>query len=107
MAQVHWPGRLQVLERSPLSFLSWLAPPLVSEVTSPAPYVRNVAPIPLLVVHGDRDQTIPYAFGREIFARAREPKWFYRVRGGRHIDALRRPDARRALIRFAERGEPW
>ena len=91
-----------VLERSPLSFLSWLAPPLVSEVTTPEPYIGDVSPIPLLVVHGDQDQTIPFRFGKEIFVRARPPKWFYRVRGGRHIDAMRRSGPRRALIRFVE-----
>jgi len=93
-----------VLDRSPLSFLSWLAPWLVSESTSPEPYIGNVSPIPLLVVHGDRDQTIPYRFGRAIFDKARQPKQFYRVRGGRHIDAFRRPKVRRALIHFVERG---
>jgi fermentation-respiration switch protein FrsA (DUF1100 family) len=41
---------------------------------------------PLLVLHGDADETIPYAHGRALFAAAPEPKTFFTVRGGRHYD---------------------
>ncbi|MCP3385657.1 MULTISPECIES: alpha/beta hydrolase [unclassified Bradyrhizobium] len=42
--------------------------------------------IPLLIVHGAQDQTIPIAFGEKLFALAREPKQFVRVAGGGHDD---------------------
>ena len=41
---------------------------------------------PLLVMHGDADETIPYAQGRALFAAAPEPKTFFTIRGGRHYD---------------------
>lgn len=41
---------------------------------------------PLLVLHGDADETIPYAQGRALFAAAPEPKTFFTIRGGRHYD---------------------
>jgi uncharacterized protein len=41
---------------------------------------------PLLVIHGDADEVVPYAQGRAIFAAAPEPKTFFTVRGGRHYD---------------------
>lgn len=41
---------------------------------------------PLLVLHGDADEVVPYAQGRALFAAAPEPKTFVTVRGGRHND---------------------
>jgi uncharacterized protein len=41
---------------------------------------------PLLVLHGDADQVVPYEQGRAVFATAPEPKTFFTIRGGRHYD---------------------
>ena len=41
---------------------------------------------PLLVLHGDADETIPYAQGRALFAAAPEPKTFFTIHGGRHYE---------------------
>ena len=42
--------------------------------------------VPLLVVHGAQDQTIPIAFGERLFALAHEPKQFVRIPQGGHDD---------------------
>ena len=41
---------------------------------------------PLLVLHGDADEVVPYTQGRAVFAAAPEPKTFVTIRGGRHYD---------------------
>jgi fermentation-respiration switch protein FrsA (DUF1100 family) len=41
---------------------------------------------PLLFIHGDRDEVVPYAQGRRLFEAASPPKAFYRVRGAGHND---------------------
>ena len=41
---------------------------------------------PLLIVHGDRDDVIPFRFGRELFDLANQPKTFVRIAGGGHND---------------------
>lgn len=41
---------------------------------------------PLLFMHGERDGTIPIAFGERLFALAREPKQFIRFPDGGHND---------------------
>lgn len=41
---------------------------------------------PLLVLHGDADEVIPYTQGRALFEAAPEPKTFFTIRGGRHYD---------------------
>lgn len=42
--------------------------------------------IPILVVHGDADEIVPFAMGERLFAAANEPKRFHRVRGAGHND---------------------
>ncbi len=42
--------------------------------------------VPLLILHGDRDDVVPYEQGRRLFDAANEPKTFYRIRGARHND---------------------
>jgi fermentation-respiration switch protein FrsA (DUF1100 family) len=39
---------------------------------------------PLLVLHGDADEVVPYAQGCALFAAAPAPKTFFTIRGGRH-----------------------
>ncbi|MCB1155067.1 alpha/beta hydrolase [bacterium] len=41
---------------------------------------------PTLVVHGTRDEIIPFDHGEKLFAAANEPKEFYVVDGGGHND---------------------
>ena len=41
---------------------------------------------PLLVLHGDADQTVPIELGRELFDAANEPKRFHVIEGADHND---------------------
>jgi len=41
---------------------------------------------PLLVLHGDRDHTVPFAQGRRLFDAAPEPKTFFTIAGAGHND---------------------
>jgi fermentation-respiration switch protein FrsA (DUF1100 family) len=42
--------------------------------------------VPLLIVHGAQDRTIPIVFGERLFALAHEPKQFIRIPAGGHDD---------------------
>lgn len=42
---------------------------------------------PLLVLHGDQDEIVPYAQGRQVFDAAPEPKQFFTIRGAHHNDS--------------------
>lgn len=44
---------------------------------------------PLLIIHGERDITIPIALGRALFDRAREPKTFVSLADAGHNDLRR------------------
>ena len=41
---------------------------------------------PLLIVHGERDRTIPVRLARKLFRRAREPKQAVFIPGADHAD---------------------
>lgn len=42
--------------------------------------------VPILIVHGDQDETVPFLMGERLFAAASEPKEFLRVPGAGHND---------------------
>jgi fermentation-respiration switch protein FrsA (DUF1100 family) len=42
--------------------------------------------VPLLVLHGDRDEVVPFTQGRRVFEAAPEPKRFYPIPGAGHND---------------------
>jgi fermentation-respiration switch protein FrsA (DUF1100 family) len=43
---------------------------------------------PILFLHGDRDEVIPYRLGRDLYEAAPEPKEFWRVEGAGHNDLV-------------------
>jgi fermentation-respiration switch protein FrsA (DUF1100 family) len=43
---------------------------------------------PVLVIHGDADEIVPFSQGEAVFAAANSPKEFWRIPGARHNDLL-------------------
>jgi fermentation-respiration switch protein FrsA (DUF1100 family) len=41
---------------------------------------------PMMMVHGDTDELVPFKQGKELFQKANSPKFFYRVRKAGHND---------------------
>jgi uncharacterized protein len=44
--------------------------------------------VPLLVIHGDADEVVPFSQGQAVFRAANEPKQFWTVSGSHHNDLL-------------------
>jgi fermentation-respiration switch protein FrsA (DUF1100 family) len=61
---------------------------LVTDELSPKDFVNQLSPVPLLVVHGKRDEVVPVSHGKQLFAAAGEPKTLFEVEEGRHGNAL-------------------
>ena len=57
--------------------------------------------VPLLIVHGDRDEIVPFELGERLFAAAREPKRFVRARGAHHNDVFDAPAVVDTIAAFA------
>jgi fermentation-respiration switch protein FrsA (DUF1100 family) len=79
-------ARSLVRSSPPLMFLS-----LFSTYRFPTADLMRQAHVPGLVVHGDRDEVVPYDLGRSLFERIGSPKQFLRIAGGDHND-LTPPD---------------
>jgi fermentation-respiration switch protein FrsA (DUF1100 family) len=58
--------------------------------------------IPILIFHGDRDETVPFAQGRMLFEAAQGPKRFYTITGAGHnnTDLIGGPPYLQALSEF-------
>lgn len=41
---------------------------------------------PVLIIHGDRDEIVPFSHGQTLYAAAPQPKRFHRIRGAGHND---------------------
>ncbi len=59
--------------------------------------------IPLLVIHGARDRTIPVRFGRQLFAAAPEPKEFLLLDQAGHNDLYDDPEVPARIVDFLNR----
>jgi hypothetical protein len=81
-----------------------LAYPLISDRYAPKHIVANIAPLPLLVIHGDRDGMVPWPHGRAIYDQAKAPKWFWKLPGIGHIQAMSAQHGkhRQALLEFLD-----
>jgi fermentation-respiration switch protein FrsA (DUF1100 family) len=72
------------------SWMLWLLQPLAYVVLSdrwaPGKKIGELSPTKILVVHGTQDPVMPLSLGKRIFELAKEPKEFWEVKDGGHID---------------------
>jgi fermentation-respiration switch protein FrsA (DUF1100 family) len=79
---------------SPLSSLAQMAAtvvpvlgPLLARGYDSLTKIESVM-APLLIIHGGRDEIVPFSQGEALFQRAKEPKRFWAVPEGHHNDLL-------------------
>lgn len=65
-----------------------LAYVLVGNRYGPQKRVAEIAPIPLLFIHGTADRVVPYSHARQLHETASEPKELWTIEGGGHTCAL-------------------
>jgi uncharacterized protein len=63
---------------------------LVTDELAPKDFVKKLAPVPLLVVHGDADEIVPVSQGLQLYEAAAQPKTLFEVKSGHHGTALSR-----------------
>ncbi len=68
-------------------FFLGLLQPLVGVHFDSAAIIGSIR-CPKLIIHGDRDEIVPYWMGRKLFDLASEPKQFYEVAGAGHNDLI-------------------
>ena len=63
---------------------------LITDEFSPKDFIGKVTGTPVLVIHGDHDEVVPFIQGKQLFDLANEPKTFFEVKDGSHGNSLAR-----------------
>lgn len=66
---------------------------------SPLKFIAKIAPLPLLIFHGNADKEIPLHHAKRLFNKAKSPKEWALVEGG-HNDIFNSDENRKILISF-------
>jgi fermentation-respiration switch protein FrsA (DUF1100 family) len=86
----------------------WLPVLTVDNDYSPLASVAAVSPLPVLLIHGQRDTIVPPEHSERLYAAAAEPKELWRLPAAGHIQSVRDPALRQRLgdyiRRVVERG---
>ena len=80
--------------------LQWLAFPLISDRHAAIEVVGQLAPTPLLIIHGEQDRVVPVTHAEALYRAAGSPRALWRIPDGGHIDALRRAGIRERLVAY-------
>lgn len=82
-----------------------LAASLVSDELAPVDLVDKISPLPLLIVHGEKDPVVPISQGRKLFRAAEKPKTIFEVKDGHHGDNLWRDQGayRKKMLEWLEK----
>ena len=78
----------------------WLPTFTVNNDYSPRASVAALSPIPLLLMHGERDGIVPAHHSQMLFDLAQQPKTFWSIPDMGHIQALRSAAVRKRLTGF-------
>ncbi len=76
----------QIAEKNLVFPLKYLASIIISDSYSPEAYIEKISPVPMIIIHGEDDDVIPFINGKEIFRLAKDPKQFWVIKGGGHVD---------------------
>lgn len=80
--------------------LQWPLSLTITNKYAPVKQIARLSQYPVLIIHGTGDRVIPYHHGESLYEAANEPKYFWTVQGGRHIDFVGKPQNRQKLIQF-------
>jgi fermentation-respiration switch protein FrsA (DUF1100 family) len=71
--------------------LQWIPYLVISDSAAPKADIAQISPKPLIVTHGRRDRIVAFELGEDVFAKAQEPKEFWPVDEGEHIQSFQHP----------------
>lgn len=81
--------------------LQWPLSLLFPDDRSPERAIARLAPVRVLLIHGEADEVVPYSHALRLAAAAPATE-LWTVPGGRHIDALTRPGYRDRLVAWLD-----
>jgi fermentation-respiration switch protein FrsA (DUF1100 family) len=76
--------------------LSWL----INEDYSPIKFIKSIAPIPVIIIHGTHDEVVPLHHGRTLYDAAGRPKELWEVTVPGHVKAQDDARTRKKLLDY-------
>ena len=85
--------------------LRWMVVPgMPPREQDPEQRIAALSPTPLLIMHSDEDEIVPYAHGERLYAAASAPKTFQPLHGG-HGKSTRDPAVQQRIVDFLKEKE--
>ena len=78
---------------------------LIGESYDPLDAIGKLENTPLLLIHSEQDQIIPYRFGESLYNAANKPKRFVKTKGP-HIRAFAHAEVRATVLTFLKNHAP-
>jgi fermentation-respiration switch protein FrsA (DUF1100 family) len=76
--------------------LSWL----VNDDFSPVKFIGKIAPVPVVIIHGNHDGIVPGHHGRILYDTALEPKEFWSINAPGHVMVQADEGTRKRLLTY-------
>ncbi len=73
---------------------------LIGDSYSPIRWIGNVSPVPVLIIHGDKDPVVPLHHGRMLYDAARDPKEFWETTVPGHVTSFADEGVRNRFSRY-------
>jgi len=73
---------------------------LFADEHSPIAWIKRVAPVPVLILHGNKDTIIPLHHSLALYNEALPPKEFWPVKDAGHIQAFASKEIRERLLEY-------
>lgn len=80
----------------PLSFL-------VNDDYSPVKFIRSIAPVPIVIIHGTHDEIVPEHHGRILYDAALQPKEFWELNIPGHVSVQADEKTRKRILDYLAR----
>ena len=75
------------------SFLTWplypIYPLLLNKRFDPIKFIAKISPRPVLLIHGKKDEIVPFRMSEKLWKRANEPKQLLPIENAGHLECRR------------------
>jgi alpha-beta hydrolase superfamily lysophospholipase len=75
----------------------------VSDQYSASQFIRQLSPIPIFFLHGDRDSVIPWQHSQKLFEAAEQPKQLCIVPDAGHLSVLNNRNIQEEVLKFFDK----
>ena len=73
---------------------------LFADEHSPIEWIKRVAPVPVLILHGDQDTIVPLHHSGDLYNAASPPKDLWQITGAGHIQAFASKEIRERFLEY-------